>query len=596
MFSTIFKTFFYFLFLGLALRAGLIYLTDLGTWSDWKAFFYGLHFDAAVAGFFTFIWYLRPLFGPLKRKKNRRWILLLTFAYTVLFGADYLYIRESGRHMSYEVLNLLSIQSSFWSLIQDNWKSIIVSFFISLFFTYSRSYEDIPRFGIFKRSLGLLLVLVLAFVGVRGVYTIPMDPSFSFRAGGAKEANISLNSAYSILYAATSGRHTDPEQIPAPNFNTAEVFKVWRAQRGIHKPAQDLKTNVIFIFLESWSTAFEWPHFEEFQKKGLSVELMLAGGHRTTEGLFATMCSFPNPLGKGIMFTQLENFQYRCLPELLKEKGYHTAFFQGSDQLTSGVGPLAQKLGFKQSYGKIEYKNIDKAQTNSWGLYDTDLYDWVMDYSHMVQEPFFIAVNTNTTHDFKLPPNVAWKFGDSNDLEKSHSVMAYADEELGAFLQKLETQKYDYPLTVVLVADHTAFTSGGYLNHYSIPFALYYPGVKPQKVPGAFSQRDISATLADVMGVEAPHFLGRSMVRPQDFSDGTEIYHLGHSVWFVGGTAIDFNVRSPENYKCYDWRKDWNLTSEVTCPQGSELNYHQALSYLMESQRILFSGMTAKHE
>lgn len=592
----IFRILFYFIFLGMALRAGLIYLVDMGGFSDWKAFAYGLHFDIAVAGFFTLIWFLMPLLGATKRRGHRRWVFLLTFFYTVLFGADYLYIKESGRHMSYEVMNLLSIQTSLGSLIGDYWQAILASYIIALIFSYSRFYEDIPQYGKFKKVFGLLFVFSLAFIGVRGIYSIPMDPSYAFRAGGAKEANISLNSAYSILYAASSGRHTEPERIPQPtNFNTVQTFKEWREGRGINKPLHSLKTNVIFVFLESWSTAHPWPQLEEFQKGALHVDLMLAGGHRTTEGLFTTMCSFPNPLGKGIMFTQLESFDYLCLPELLKRKGYHTAFFQGSDQLTSGVGPLAQKLGFKQSFGKVEYHNLSKVDTNSWGLFDTELYNWVTEYSQTVPEPFFIGINTNTTHDFKLPVNVPWRFGDKDDVEKSHSVMAYADEELGAFLKKIQKQKFEYPLTIVLVSDHTSFTTGGYLNHYAIPFALKADGIKPEKLAGVYSQRDIASTLADLLGVEAPHFLGRSMLRPKDFSSGTEIYHLGHSVWFVDSVAIDFNVRAPEKYRCYDWRKDWNLTTEMECPPQTEKSYQQALSYLIETQNLLFRGETFRH-
>ena len=586
------RTWFYFVFLGLALRAGLIYLTDMGGFADWKAYAYGLHFDIAVAGFFTLIWFIAPLLGSVKKSGHRRWVFLLTFIYTALFAGDYLYIKESGRHMGYEVLNLMSIQGSIGQLLSDYWKSLLICFFISWFFS-SGSYRDIPAYGKFKKVFGLLIVLIIAFVGVRGIYSIPMDPSYAFRAGGAREANISLNSAYSILYSATSGRHVDKEVIPEPTtFNVVTTFEQWRKGRGIQKPSGNLKSNVIFVFLESWSTAHPWPHLAEFQKEGLSVELMLAGGHRTTEGLFATLCSFPNPLGKSIMFTQLESFDYRCLPQLLKEKGYATAFFQGSDQLTSGVGPLAQKLGFRQSYGKVEYHNLSEVETNSWGLFDTQLYEWVNEYAQTLPEPFFIGINTNTTHDFKLPVGVPWQFGDKNDMEKSHSVMAYADEELGAFLKKIQSQKFELPLTIVLVADHTSFTTGGYLNHYSIPFAMKGPGIKPQKLAGAYSQRDIAATLADLLGVSAPQFLGQSMLRTQDFTPGTELYHLGHSVWFVDSFAIDFNVRTPERYRCYDWRKDWNLTTEVDCPAKAEQYYQEALSYLIQTQVLLFQGKT----
>ncbi len=76
---------------------------------------------------------------------------------------------------------------------------------------------------------------------------------------------------------------------------------------------QQTQYNIVMIFLESWSSYFMYrgneqftPFFDSIKKKSLTTLEMLANGSRTTEGLFATLCSAQNPLGQTIVNSFLQ--------------------------------------------------------------------------------------------------------------------------------------------------------------------------------------------------------------------------------------------------------------------------------------------------
>ncbi len=183
---------------------------------------------------------------------------------------------------------------------------------------------------------------------------------------------------------------------------------------------------MVLVFLESWSSVYmksygsakdSTPYFDTLRKRSLTTNETLAGGHRTTEGLFATLCSWQNPLGETIAQSQLQNYDYNCLPELLRNRGYATAFFQGTLENTSGTGAFAQALGFEQSYGKRDIKTR-QYEENSWGVQDPDLYHFVLGSLDKMPQPFFIGINTATTHDSQVPESFLQQMGqpDENGL------------------------------------------------------------------------------------------------------------------------------------------------------------------------------------
>lgn len=566
-------------------------------------FSYGWHFDLAMAAFLYFLLYgSLVLFNYSKSKfKLFRSLLLLTY---LLFGiTDALYMKESGRHISYEVYNLVTIESSLLSLLIKYWIPVVVLFISAAFAKRIIKTEYSPVKNIFLRLPVFLVVAGISVVLCRGFEGIPQDPSWAYKAGGGSVgASLALNGTYGIVWAMFAGKKSSKEEIYAPpEAHTAEVFDAWRAQRGVKSPLGHFDGNIIIVFLEGWSGILTdmtdngkplLPFFNQLRDESLRPELMLAGGHRTSEGLFATLCSLPNPPGKSIMFSEIENKDFTCLPQLLGKKGYSSAFFQGSDQNTSGVGLLTLKTGFENSYGKREIPDWEHLEQNAWGVFDHDLYKFAQQKMDHMTEPMLIGINTNSTHDNALPAGVTSDL--TTHLEFKH--FHYADSELSDFYQSLKKRSWKKDWILVLIADHTTYANSLF-EHYYLPFLMKYHSAKGTSQPapfenglvkGVFHQNDVAATLADLTGTPAPTFLGRSLVHPEKFSAGASIFHLGEIAWFDGPWSVVSNIRKYGEKKCFLWKSDPKFVHEQTCPPEAEQMYKNSLSFVKESQEILF--------
>lgn len=606
-------TLFGFLFRALAaFYLGLWNLNELsGITESFSSFLYGWHFDVAVAGIFYFIIFGSHLVLQFGQRTFRLLFVAALLTYSFFVTADALYAKESGRHISYEVYNLFSIQGSLSNLISLYGKEVIFAIVIALLLSTRLTPPARPVKGILSRAFSLILVLAISLTLCRGIESIPQDPSWAYRAGGgAKGATLALNGAYGVIWALLAGKKFSQERIEIhEEIPSEQIFQTWRDQRGIRKPFAQFDGNIIIIFLEGWPGVYTdkkvseqeiLPFFNSLRRKSLHTDLMLAGGHRTTEGLFSTLCGLPNPLGKSIMFSEIENKEFSCFPELLGFKKYDSAFFQGSDQYTSGVGLLALKTGFQKSFGKNEIPDFEQLDRNSWGVFDKDLYGFVSQKMDAMQEPLLIGINTNTTHDLQLPPGTTSlvENPDRSEVVQHFNVAHYADSELRDFYRQLKSRPWKKDWLLVLVADHTSFAARNIFEHYSIPFLMKFHSADPQKnspppfeekkVTGAWNQIDIGTTLVDLTGLNAPHFLGRSMLRPQEFSEGANLFHLGQSVWFKGPWAIVFNIRAYGKKQCYLWQTDMSFTNESPCPEEADQWYLEGLSYLKGSQNILF--------
>lgn len=589
---------------GVAFYMGFWSLTSPGTiFSTIKNFSYGWHYDLAIAAFFYFI-----LFGSLiliGYSKSKFKILngALLFLYMLFLLTDALYMKESGRHISYEIYNLVTIESSLGALLLKYWLPLVLVIVGTIVGTKITKPLYTPIKSIFWRVPAFLFVAAISVVFIRGFEGIPQDPSWAYRAGGGATGSVlALNGTYGIVWGIFAGKKSSKEDIYAPkDAPVDQVFNEWVSKRGIKNPTGHFDGNIVILFLEGWSgTLLDMtengkpvlPFFLKLRQESLRPELMVAGGHRTTEGIFATMCSLPNPFGKSIMFSEIENKDFTCLPQLLDKKGYSSAFFQGSDQNTSGVGLLTLKTGFQKSYGKNEIPHLEKYEQNAWGVYDHDLYKFAESKMDEMKEPILIGINTNTTHDNALPHGVTTELKDLKEYAHFH----YADKELEDFYNSLLKRHWKKDLLIVMFADHTTFANSLF-EHYYIPFLMKYvptsgnPSQKPfedKLISGVFHQNDIAATLADLTGTSAPSFLGRSMLHPENYSEGASIFHLGESAWFEGDWSVVFNIRKYGEKKCFLWKEDRTFTHAKDCPPQANRMYMNGLSFLIGSQNILF--------
>ena len=567
------------------------------------AIFWGYRFDFATSAFIAF---LATLFDW--NKKLFSYIAsFLIIAVLLAQVGDIFYFGEASRHVGYEIFDLINDAASLvmTGFSQHSIGSIlaVVSAFI-LFIILRKLFLQIQeergdRYFAFKK----IFLLVLSVFFIRGMWQhIPLNPWQANQIGDTKLASLALNGTYNMVFSlATQSKKLKPVKLP--RMDEEEIKKAFAALYAdnnitLQKSFADKKPNVIFFFLESWSASFlkpygfseaeATPNFDAILQKSLRPRFMVANGHRTTEGMFATLVSFQNPLGKSVAKTQLQDFGYYSIIDEFDKRGYSSAFFQGTSKETSGTGSLANSLGFHYSYGKRDVKKR-KYEENYWGVHDEDLYNFVLSkLDAQLKEPFVIGINGATTHDEKLPKGIKpIHFVDDETINKQLNVYHFADYALGKFIKEVEAK---YPNTVfVLFADHCGGHISGTLKNYQIPFAIYSPHyIKPEYKDVVLSQRDIAPTVADITLGDYkkifPNFSGKSLVRDEVFF--ADYYHNGVLGIVEGDRDVEYNIAA-KKMECFDLE---GFEKEgAACGKLDAQLKRDVLSFSSVSQELLFN-------
>ena len=574
------------------------------------ALLWGYRFDLAVAAVLMLPSVLL-LYAWIRLSKRQEhsffWLFPPALVLLCAQAADIMYFDSAGRHVGYEVRELLPQLGSLAKTAWGEYGGLLVMVGLSVSLLAAGLYQW--RWTMRHRHWRALELplFIWVFVGVfafRGSFAhTPMSPDFVHAIGDVQQAKLALNGAYSTLFGVLKSNRLKPYTLPVSAITDRSVEKKMLMSRlsehqGGYQPPMR-KMNVVLVMLESWSAvqmqsfnpqALETtPEFDALRRQGLTTDGLLAGGRRTHEGMFSTLCSAQNPLGAGVPQTNLEGYAYQCLPRLLRNAGWHVAMFQGSH--TDMVGPFSQFLGAENSYGKLDFLSA-KLPQNKWGYQDPDLYDFVLAAAREEKQPFFFIVNTTTTHDLMLPPGEAWTFGQQTADQKRLSLLSYADKALGNFIR--QWQKADIPPTLfVLVADHTRAISEPGLAQYLVPFAMFASdgSVPKQHLRGIGSQRDVAPTVMQALGGRVPWFSGQALqsatqLEGDYFTDGT----MG---WVQGERLVEISLQQPDAIHCFRRPFGQSSTQPHVCDQADRNIQADAQAFTRYSQDLLFAGKTA---
>lgn len=509
--------------------------------------------------------------------------------------------------MGYEVFDALTDASGL--LMTAASQHTLLSFFalifvtILTFFLYSYLLKRLQTIKITKFIvLQKLILIAISVFFVRGMTQgIPLNPWQSNQIGDQKLSSIALNGSYNAIYAIVN-KSKKLKPLPIPQISDEEikdVFKELYKETKTSKKQLLKNPNVVFLFLESWSAVniksygFEkstTPFFDEILTKSVRPKAMLAGGHRTTEGIFTSISSYQNPLGKSIAKTQLQDYEYISLVDVLKKNSnYSSAFFQGSSKETSGTGSLAQKLGFEYSYGKKDIKTRIYEE-NYWGVHDFDLYNFTLEKASQLKQPFVLGINGATTHDDKVPDSIAkHHFVEDEKYNKQLNALHFSDVALKEFVQNVEKK---YPNTLfVFVADHCGGVKGSSFENYLIPFALYHKDLEPKAIDAIISQRDIYPTILDLLYEDTSSYIKNSSGKSLLYSDHffADYYHNGILGWLENDLILEINLATEEK-TCYKVENFKDI--KIKCTQEILDFGNKALGFTNISQKLLFEGKT----
>jgi phosphoglycerol transferase MdoB-like AlkP superfamily enzyme len=579
--------------LGAALRAYIFLRLDpssaLGTGEVVRS---GLTFDAAAASIFTLPFFL---YAAARLLLSRRTSVRFSWCFAVMPAVllagfmlgDSFYLEEAGRHASSEMralfpnfieLTLTAFTSHPGLTAAVGAGAVIALLLLRPGFSFR---ADGRKTSV---SLQSVLFLAVSLVLFRGFGTVPQRPSTAWMLGSEELSVYAMNGAFSSVYGLVNG--SDLQRLYQALGERETFSRDEAGSRKLPRPSY----NVVLLLLESWpaeyTDRFVTPHLEALRERSFHALAAVADGKRTHEGLYAALCSAPNPFGAGVPRTGLDRFEYHCLPEIMESAGYDTAIFQG----TTGdlVAEFAALLGVRRSFDR---HNVDAVHPKSnWGLADTDLYAAILSEAAKAEKPFFYIVNNTDTHDFTIPEEFGWKFGDELRSDREKSVLYYADSELHEFMEKFRSGN-GLPTLFAVTGDHTRMSKSSPLSSHLVPLIFFSTDGKfpVRHIDSIASQLDIAPTVLGFLGGRAPWFLGRNLLTEEP---GLALFFEKGSLYSVLGRHVTAESLKTGGISCY--YADLPFSPSRHDCTAAELEFGDlGAGEAVYQQSMLFDGKTA---
>ena len=217
----------------------------------------------------------------------------------------------------------------------------------------------------------------------------------------------------------------------------------------------------------------------------------------------------------------------RQLPAMLRDQGYSTAFFCGSEYGSMGFGAYARSAGVERLVSREDYEaKYGKGDFDGyWGIWDEPFLQFTGEELSQMPEPFFATLFTlSSHHPFVVPAQYEDKLPDG--YTKIHKGVAYDDNAFRLFFERFGSEEWFRRTLFVFVADHVssekfAAQTRSYPGNYHIIGFMYTPdGALRGEVSEVVQQLDIMPTLLGLLGNREPYFaFGRDVLnepqRPQ---------------------------------------------------------------------------------
>ncbi len=315
----------------------------------------------------------------------------------------------------------------------------------------------------------------------------------------------------------------------------------YKVDSPLVKPANP--PNVVFIPIESFNANFVGkktadgreitPFINELINSGVYVEKYYGNTVQTAKGHFAILCGVI-PLSSGKVATRYSHHNFHCLPEILKDFGYLTLYFQAHRELT-----FDNKAVFMKSMGfdVVDVVDTDKLSASDkakyvwgWGAQDDIMYQQgFAKLDELVAEktrPVFFMLQGVSSHMMfdNVPKEQRALFPDQNSKEENYSnALHVTDAYLRTFFDELNKRDYMKNTIVVITGDHS-FPVGEhgiyhnersfYNEFFKTPLIIVWPEkLRPRRIKNLnASHLDLGPTVLDLMDASSPnHFLGRSI-------------------------------------------------------------------------------------
>ena len=515
------------------------------------AYLYGFRFDFSTA-FIINLFFILPSLIPYRSPWYRKLLRFLFFAFNTLFFIlcliDIELFTFFGRKLGVDFLDIGGdIQDQSLQLILNYWHMSLMSVMggaviwkFSKFIEQKQTNSAIRWFKVIPLNLG---VLILVAIGVRGgVQMRSISPKQAFIFDKHELGNVALNAAYSIVRSMEKDRLKKIEYFKADDLAKEYILK--RRDFSYSKLSAP-KSNVVIIIVESLSQEYIekgfTPHLNKLFESGLYFSENYANGRRSIEALPSILLGLPSLIGKPIYQSQFQTNHFVGLPQVLKNKGYHTSFFHGGRKGTMDFDAFVGSIGVDHYYAKEDYPQPEHSDGH-WGIFDHFYFDYFIDELNTFPQPFFSTLFTLSSHQpYSLPAEFKNKFPKGTlDI---HESIGYVDFALHKFFEQAKKQSWYKNTLFVLTADHTQKLETKKFNktigRYRVPLWFFHPSLNLNtalsKKKSVTQHADIYPSVLDILNLPAKSLLFGTSVFNEDpgaminFNSG-HFYYLKNNI------------------------------------------------------------------
>jgi len=311
-------------------------------------------------------------------------------------------------------------------------------------------------------------------------------------------------------------------------------------------PTGSERRNVVVILLESTRAGSVTPYDEnlkttpfldELANTSLLAERAYGSVPFTSKANVAVNCgifSHPVQLSYGLLpEASPGGIPATCLPDLLKDQGYSSAYFTPSEKDFEDFGDLVYNFGYEELYS---YESMDKQEfgrLRGTGLSGDEIMlkpseEWLTEQKES-GKPFLATYLTSNTHyPYAVPDSYEQeRFAEDEDLNRYLNTIRLQDTLLESLFDQYKDLGLYEDTVFVILADHgEAFGEHGMYTHGNTPYeeGLKIPMIvhdprqfeDGERIQAPVSQLDVLPTIADLLGyeIEGGAYQGSSLVGP----------------------------------------------------------------------------------
>jgi phosphoglycerol transferase MdoB-like AlkP superfamily enzyme len=471
-----------------------------------------LQFDISALAY-TNMLYLFLQIIPFRFRYNRayqnvaRWVFVTVNSLAVIINCiDIIYFRYVNRRTTNTVFTEFQNEDNLLRIVSleifSHW--YITLFVLALIFAIYKLYR-FPE-TVAKRKLSLksriafysvhtllmCIFITVTVIGMRGGVGSDVRPIAISNANQyvnkGNETAIVLNTPFCIIRTLGRTVYVDPHYFDSQS----EVDRIFSP---IHSPSPQGEfkpLNVVIIILESFAKEYSGffnrqldngtytgytPFLDSLYAEGLTFKYSYSNGRKSIDAMPSILSSIPMFIEPFIL-TPYSTNDISGVADILKRKGYCSAFFHGAPNGSMGFQAYAKAAGFDSYLGMDEYGN--KAHFDGvWAIWDEEFLQFYAKKMNEMKHPFVTSVFTASSHHpFRIPKRYEGVF--PKGTQSIHKSIGYSDYALRRFFQQVSQYDWYDSTLFVITADHiNQITHDEYMtdaNYYSVPILFYHPG------------------------------------------------------------------------------------------------------------------------